>query len=179
MNRCCKQVIEPSLKLGKMIVFLKIVNIIHLIIINIDLFVIKIYFIFLMITQLIFILIGIYTKYFAHFLLFILICIFNFYKIVKYLVIWAQIGFYQNNKYIQFCFSVFLLAFEIFCIFIGFQLYKQTKQEFRIKFGFSSFENEGNINIQEINNNNYRGNNNYNDEYIPIRGDGLLSEGNQ
>ena len=42
-----------------------------------------------------------------------------------------------------FCFFVFIAVFELFCIFISFQAYKQSKQEYRIKFGYAEGENIG------------------------------------
>ena len=58
MNNYCKEVIEPSLKLGRMITFLKIVSIIHFIIILIDL-IIQTGFLFFIAIQIIIFYIGI------------------------------------------------------------------------------------------------------------------------
>ena len=176
MNNCCKEVIEPSLKLGRMITFLKIVSIIHFIIILIDL-IIQTGFLFFIASQLIVFYIGISSKYYGHYLSFILFCSFNIYKLIKILVTWAQKGFYKDNKIHRFCFYVFIFVFEIFCIFIAFQVYKQSKHEFRIKVGYANDQNEGHINIENIYNHNLRENyhdyGNDNEENVPFRGEGF------
>ena len=176
MNNFCKEEIEPSLKLGRMIIFLKIVSIIHFIIILIDLIIQTRYLFFIVIQQII-LYIGISSKYYGHYLLFILFCFFNLYQIIKILVTWAQKGFYKDNKIHQFCFYVFIFAFEIFCIFIAFQVYKQSKQEFRIRVGYANGQNEGYINIDNIYNHNlrenYHDNGNDNEENVPFRGQGF------
>ena len=59
MNGCCKEVLEPSIKLGRMISLLKIVVMIHFFLIFVDLFIIETGFFFLLFIQILVLLIGI------------------------------------------------------------------------------------------------------------------------
>ena len=76
------------------------------------------------------------------------------------------------------------MVFEIFCIFISFQIYKQSKQEYRIKFGYANAQNEGYIHVDSIYNHNHyliEDNNDYgndNEENVPFRGEGFYIAGN-
>ena len=103
---------------------------------------------------------------------------------------WFQVGFFKNDSSTAFCFFVFIFVFEIFCIFVVFQSYKQSKQEYRQKYGFAAGENGGeefqngeeNDNIQGLNNNqnNNRNNNNNNNDggFVPFQGRGVAVGGN-
>ena len=190
MNGCCKEVLEPSIKLGRMITLLKIVVMIHFCLIFADLFIIETGFFFLLFIQILVLLIGISSKHFAHYLLFILICFFNLFMTFQILGIWFQVGFFKNDSSTAFSFFVFIFVFEIFCIFVVFQSYKQSKQEYRQKYGFAAGENGGeeflngeeNGNIQGLNNNqndNRNNNNNNNDGgFVPFQGRGVAVGGN-
>ena len=187
MNGCCREVIEPSLKLGRIVMFLKFIAFIHFIFIVADIFIIETGFFFLLFIQILTLLIGISSKSYSQFLIFILICLFNIYIIFQTLGVWFQVGFYKNDNPLTFCFLVFILVFEIFCIFVIFQAYKQSKQEYRIKYGYAAGENGENNNeiqnaqdidenlIQPANNNN---NNNNNQGFIPFQGRGYAVGGN-
>ena len=135
MNGCCREVIEPSVKLGRIVTLLKIIVVAHFLLIFIDLFLIETGFFFLLFIQILSLLIGISSKHFSHYLLYILICFFNFFMIFQSLGAWFQIGFYKNDSSFTFCFFVFIAVFEIFCIYAVFQAYKQSKQEYREKYG--------------------------------------------
>ena len=189
MNGCCREVIEPSLKLGRIIMFLKFIAFIHFIFIVADIFIIETGFFFLLFVQLLTLLIGISSKSYSNFLIFFLICFFNIYIIFQTLGIWFQVGFYKNDNPFTFCFLVFILVFEIFCVFVIFQAYKQSKQEYRIKYGYAVGENGGNNNeihnaqdfdenlVQQANNNNNNNNNN-NQGFVPFQGRGYAVGGN-
>ena len=159
MNFCnfCKEVIEPSIKLGRMINFLKILYVLHIFLIFIDILIIKADYFLLLIIQKLILLSGISSKYFVHYLIFILFCLNYLYIIIKIIIIWGQIGFDQKSNSYLFCYLVFLLAFEIFCIYTIFQVYKLSKYEYKIKLGYIIDENNnnrGNGNNQDNNNDN-------------------------
>ena len=187
MNGCCKEVIEPSLKLGRMLSLLKCLVFIHFFLVFSDLFIFESGYFFIMSAQILLIFTGLSSKHFSHYLLSILLCIFNLFLVFQNLGRWAQVGFYKNDNSLTFCFFVFLLVFEIFCIFFFFQLYKQSKHEYRIKYGYAEGENGGdgnNENIQDLNdnlnenNNNNNINNDNNAEFIPFQGQGIAVGGN-
>jgi len=183
MNGCCKEVIEPSLKLGRMLTLLKVITIIHIILIFTDLFFFESGFFFLITAQVLLIFTGLSSKHFSHYLLSILLCFLNFILVFQNLGRWMQVGFYKNDNSLKFCFFVFFFVFEIFCIYFFFQLYKQSKHEYRIKYGYAAGENGGdgiNENIQDLNNNlNENNNNNINNaEFIPFQGQGIAVGGN-
>ena len=174
MNGCCKEVIEPSIKLGRMVTLLKLLACVHFFLILADLFVVDTGFFFLIFVQFIVLLIGISSKSFSHYLFFILICYFNLYIIFQTLGTWFQVGFYKNDSPAYF---VFLFVFELFCVFVIFQSYKQSKQEYREKYGFAAGANGGNGIEENIQNNNGNNNNN-NGNFIPFQGNGVVVGGN-
>ena len=194
MNGCCREVIEPSVKLGRMITLLKIVVVAHFILLLVDFFLIETGFIFFLV-QILVLLIAISSKHFSYFLIFILICIFNFEMIFESMGAWFQIGFYKNDSLITFFFFSFMLVFEIFSIYVVFQVYKQSKQEYREKYGYAAGENVGGENIENFqdfnennlginfqnnndgNDNNNNGNNN-NEGFVPFEGRGVAVGGN-
>ncbi len=178
MNGCCKEVIEPSIKLARMVTLLKIVAFIHGFLIILDLFIIETGFFFLLFVQSLVLLIGISSKSFSHYLLYILICFFNFFMTIQTLGCWFQIGFYKNDSSFAFSFFVFILVFEIFCIYIVFQSYKQSKQEYREKYGFDAGADGGNGGGENIQNNGENNNNNNNGAFIPFQGHGVVVGGN-
>ena len=148
MNGCCQEVIEPSVKLGRMITFLKYIIVVYFFLIIMDLLLIDSGFFYYLFIQVLVLFICISTKHFGHFLFFILLLFFNLLIVFSVLGEWFQYGFYSNDSSIAFCYLVFIVIFEIFCIFVIFQCYKQSKQEYRIKYGYAEGENEGGENIQ-------------------------------
>ena len=119
-------------------------------------------FIFCLFIQEIFLIIGISSKYFVHYLIFIIICILNLYYDIQILGLWAQKGFYKNNKknnIYLFGFYSFILIFEIFCIYVLFQAYKQSKYEYKIKLGYVNNQNENSQNNPNFQENNVENNN--------------------
>ena len=186
MNGCCSEAIEPSIKLGRIVTLLKIIIMGHFFLIIIDIFWIDTgFFIFLFIQALI-LFMGISSKHFGHYLFFILICVFNVYISLEALLIGFQNGFSTNDDSLSFCLFVFTIVFETFCVFIVFESYKQSKQEYRIKYGYAhgangegeNIENAQDIhdNIQGINN--LQNNNNNNDGFVPFQGRGVAVGGN-
>ena len=151
-----------------------------------------------MLIQIIFLYVGISSKHFGHYLFFILICIYNISIGFNIVGLWFQSGFYDYEDKVPitettFCFTIFILVFEVFCIYVVFQSYKQSKQEFRVNYGFiegqnqieENIQNEPDIheNIQGINNlqNNNNGNNNNNNNnegFVPFQGRGVAVGGN-
>ena len=188
---CCREVIEPSLKLGRLLTFLKMIIVGHFLLIFIDLFLIETGFFFLLLIQILVLFIGMSSKHFSHFLLFILMCFFNLFMFIDYLGRWFQYGFYESHSSFVFCYLVFITVFEIFCIFTIFQAYKQSKFEYRIKYGYAAGENwdaEFNQNAEDIHeniqglnnlqNNNNNNNNNNNGGFVPFQGRGIAVGGN-
>ena len=191
MNGCCGEVIEPSIKLGRMVTLLKLVIMAHFFLIIIDIFLIDTGFFFFLFVQAIILFMGISSKHFGHYQFFILICVFNIYISIEALGIGFQNGFTKKDDTLNFCLFVFIIVFEIFCVFVVFQAYKQSKQEYRIKYGYAEGENgEGGIienaqdihdNIQGINDlqiNNINNNNNNNRGFVPFQGRGVAVGGN-
>jgi len=125
MNGCCKEVIEPSLKLGRMLTLLKVITIIHIILIFTDLFFFESGFFFLITAQVLLIFTGLSSKHFSHYLLSILLCFLNFILVFQNLGRWMQVGFYKNDNSMKFCFFVFFLVFVflsplLFCAVVQF-----------------------------------------------------------
>ncbi len=161
MNGCCKEVIEPSVKLSKIVSLLKIIAFAHFFIIVGDLFIFGTGFFFFLLFQFIVLLISISSKHFGHYLFFILVSSFNTYMIIELIGIWLQVGFYANQNMVSFCFLVFILIFEIFSICVIYTTYKQSKHEYRISFGFAPGEAvHQNDNIEQLNNIDNNENNN-------------------
>ena len=189
MNMICREVIEPSIKLSKMVNLLKILGLLHFLLILGDLFLFKTGMFFFLLVQFLFLLISIVTKHFGQYLLFILICFFDAYTFFQNLGAWFQVGFYKGDKPAPFCFLVFLFIFEIFCIFFTFQAYKQSKHEYRIKLGFppeegiqmnDNFVHNNNDDNNEGNNEEGNDNNNENNNqggFQPFQGHGVAVGG--
>ena len=191
MFLCCKEVIEPSLKLIRMLLFFKIILVFHFLLVILDIFVIEGGFFFLILIQIFCICIGISSKHFCHYLILILICFFNFILIFQIVAEYFQKGFYDSDNPFVFCYYVFLVIFESFCIFLSFLLYKQSKYEYRIRYGYAPQEPEPeednehnnyhhNNNADFVNNNNNHNNNNggNNRRFVPFRGRGVAVGGN-
>ena len=168
MNECCRDEIEPSLTLKRMMSLLKLILAVHFFIMIIDMFYIGTGFSFYLFCQVIVNLLALCTKHFGHFLyiiIFIGLCIL---LLVYTLGVWFQRGFAFYNNEVIFCFYVFILVFEISCGYVDFQIYKQAKHEFRIQYGFIGGDND------EENNNN-----NDNEENIPFQPFWFLLKKNQ
>ena len=181
MNGCCREVIEPSIKLARMVTLLKILGFIHFALIIGDLFIFGTGIFFFLLIQFLVLLIGISSKHFGQLLFFILICFFNIYLCIGTIGAWFQVGFYKNDSSLAFGFLVFILIFEIFCIYVIFQTYKQAKHEYRIKLGYAPEDNQNNFqmneNLEGLNNNYENGNNNQGG-FNPFQGNGIPVGGN-
>ena len=188
MNSCCQEVLEPSIKLARMITLLKILGIVHFALIVGDLFVFVTGIFFFLLVQFLVLLVAISSKHFGQFLFFILVCFFNIYLCISNIGAWFQIGFYKNDSSLGFGFLSFILIFEIFCIYVIFQTYKQAKHEYRIKLGYApeDIPNQNNFqmnnNLEGLNNNfNNEDNNNENNNgggFAPFQGNGIPVGGN-
>ena len=190
MNSCCKEVVEPSIKLARMVTLLKILAFLHFAIIIGDLFLFNTGYFFVLLIQFLVLLISISSKHFGHYLYYILLCFINSFTALKTLGAWFQIGFYKKDDPVVFGFNIFVLVFEIFCIYVVFQIYKQAKHEFRIKMGFIPGEgpngnNFNNDNEEELNDNDFEeGNNNNNNQnnneggFNAFQGNGVPAGGN-
>ena len=183
MNGCCscREVIEPSIKLARMVTLLKILGFIHFALIIGDLFIFGTGIFFFLLVQFLVLLVGISSKHFGQLLLFILICFFNIYLCIGTIGAWFQVGFYKNDSSLAFGFLAFILIFEIFCIYVIFQTYKQAKHEYRIKLGYAPEDNANNFqmneNLEGLNNNNENGNMNQGG-FNPFQGNGIPVGGN-
>ena len=187
MNICCKEVIEPSVKLARMVTLLKVLGFLHFFLIIIDLFLFGTGIFFFMLIQFLVLLIGISSKHFGQYLFFILICFFNIYLCFSTIGAWFQVGFYKSDSSVSFCFLVFILIFEIFCIHVIFQTYKQAKHEYRIKMGYAPEEGlnmnnaQMNDNLEGFNENNNGGDDNDNNNergFADFQGNGIPVGGN-
>ncbi len=155
MNSCCKEEIEPSLTLKRMISFLKVVLFLHFVIIFFDFFIIQTGFYFYLFFQVIVLSFGLCTKHFGHFLYFIFFLYFYIIFLIYILGGAFQTGFSNSDSKFLFCYFVFMLVFEIFCVYVVFQVYKQAKHEFRNQYGFNADnDDEENNNDNDNNNNN-------------------------
>ena len=179
----CQKVIEPSLKLSRMLKFLKYILLVQLLLMMIDIIFIQTNIFFLLFIQLFITIFGIMSINYSLYLILILVCFFNLYIIFKILGKWFIVGFYKNDSSFTFCYIVLIFVFEIFFIFYTFQLYKQSKHEYRIKYGYvagqndegENIENDENVNenINQLNNNNE----NNNEEFLPFQGRGIAVGG--
>ena len=148
MNECCRDEIEPSLILKRMMSLLKLILALHFFVMIIDMFYIGTGFSFYLFCQMIVNMLALCTKYFGHFLYIIIFIVLCIILIVYNIGVRFQSGFAFYNNEVVFCFYVFLLVFEILCGYVDFQLYKQAKHEYRIQYGFVAGDND------EENNNN-------------------------
>ena len=184
MNSCCREVLEPSIKLARMITLLKILGFVHFALIIGDLFIFVTGIFFVLLIQFLALLIAISSKHFGQLLFFILICFFNIYLCIQSIGAKFQVGFYKNDNSLNFGFLTFILIFEIFCIYVIFQTYKQAKHEYRIKLGYVPEENQNqnnldmNDNLEQFNNNNEEYNNNNEGGFQAFQGNGIPVGGN-
>ena len=170
MDSCCREIMEPSIKFARMITLLKILGFINVPIVLSDIFIFGTGFFIYLLIQLLALLIGISSKYFGYYLFFILYGILIIGSCLGEIGTCLQIGDYNGQNYLSFGFISFIFIFEIFCIYVIFQVYKQSKHEFRINFGYAPEDNINrnneriDIDIEGLNNNNFNneGNNNGN-----------------
>ena len=160
MNSCCREIMEPSIKFARMITLLKILGFINIPIILSDIFIFGTRFFIYLLIQLLGLLIGISSKYFGYYLFYLLYGILIICSCLGEIGTCLQIGDYNDHDYLSFCFISFIFIFEIFCIYVIFQVYKQSKHEFRINFGYAPEDNLNrnndriNIVIEDLNNDN-------------------------
>lgn len=203
---CCSEVIDPTLKLRKMLTLLKLLFFIILFLIILDMFFIRSSSFFDLAIEAIILLLVFSTKHYSHMLLFLIACIICMISLIEYLGIWFQKGFYKNESTFLFCFLVFELVLEFFSVFLSLQLYRQMKFEYKVRIGLADPENRvpraNNENIENManrqqfianngmmggfgNNNNFGGNNNNDEEnnnnnrgFVPFGGQGVAVGGN-
>ena len=191
MNVCCKEVIEPSVKLARMVTLLKILEFLFFALILLDIFVFDTGIFFLLLFQFLFLLIGISSKHFGYLLANIMISLLYLYTIISRLGVMFQVGFTKKSKPLGFGFLSFTTVFQIFAIYVVFQVYKQAKHEYRIKYGYvpGNEQNDDNEQIDENanlvgvgdnneeNDNEHNGNNNA-VEFEAFQGNGVPVGGN-
>ena len=95
------------------------------------------------------------------------------YKIFERAIQGFLVGINDGSKAMSFCFKVFLSVFEVFCIFFTFQLYKQSKHEYRINKGIIQ---DDRVPIQVNENEN---NDEYNNEYNNDNNDDEMNYNNE
>ena len=148
MNECCRDVIRPSLTLKRMIVLLKFNLYFHLVIISFDMFVSQSGYYILLLLQMIMYTLAMCTKHFGYLLTFVIFLFVFIYSILRILVSGPSTDLDKDKNDIRFCLFVFLLVYEIFCVFLFFQVYKRAKHEYRIQYGYIVVDDD------EENNNN-------------------------
>ena len=108
------------------------------------------------------------------------------YTIISRLGVMFQVGFTKKSNPLGFGFLSFTTVFQIFAIYVVFQVYKQAKHEYRIKYGYvpANEQNEQideNANLvgdnNEENDNGQNGNNNA-VEFEAFQGNGVPVGGN-
>ena len=162
---CCREEFVPSIKLANMIKLLKVIAFIHLVIVVLDIFLFKTNLFFLFLFQLMVIIISTCSKRYGCFMIVLIIYFMYIYKIFERAIQGFLVGINDGSKAMSFCFRVFLSVFEVFCIFFTFQLYKQSKHEYRINKGIIQDDrvpiqvNENENNDDEMNYNNEEANN--------------------
>ena len=186
------EVIQPSVKLARMVSLLKVLAFVHFALIIGDIFFFGTSTYFFLLFQFLLILMGIITKYFGYYSYFNAFCFITIYSCIIKLGARFQAVFYKKVDPVPFCFFAFVLIFQIFCIYVMFQTYKQTKHEYRIKYGYIDPDEGLNENNEQINNNlennnidlnadnaNIENNIDNNDgEFAPLQGQGIHVEGN-
>ena len=183
---CCGEAIHPSIKLSKMITLLKVIGFLHFPIILLDIFLFKTTYFIVLFIQLAFLSFSICTKDYGWFLIAIIIYLIFLYELIEGGVRKFLLGINDDSRTLTFCLNIFLIVFEIFCIFLTFQIYKQSKHEMRIYLGFIPNPNDiqqNQMNEEDIirlhNGQNVEGNNDHNEEgYYNIQGQENNEEGN-
>ena len=184
MGICCIEVIEPSIKLSKMLTLLKALIFFQLPLVFLDIFLFKTTFYIRFLSQLPVIFLGICTKNYGNFLMGVLVYLIFFITFIESVIAKFKEGINTGKNPVTFCYRVFASVFEFFCTFYLFQIYKQSKHEMRIKLGFIPDDREQ-IQIDEDNNrfnnneedNVDNNNNNNQDEFQPFQGHGVVVGG--
>ena len=145
----CNEVIEPSVKLSKMMRILKFYALIHVLLAISDIIFFKVNIFINLFINFLFIIISIKSKNFGNHILVIILCL----MIIPILIqlIGARIigGYIKFKDDISFYFLTFMLIFEIFCVYLMFQVYKQSKYEYKSAYGYGPDEDEGIIIIDD------------------------------
>mgnify|MGYP007012630984 CR=1 FL=1 len=110
MNECCRDVIQPSLTLKRMIVLLKLNLYFHFVIIAFDMLVSQTGFYTLLFLQMIMYLFGMCTKHFGYIFTFIIFLFIYIYSIFRALIGGPSTGLDKAKNEVRFCFFVFLLV---------------------------------------------------------------------
>ena len=149
MCECCKDVIEPSLKLKRIVRLIKLIILLYILIMIFDASFAHIGYSFYLFFQMIMIMLGTGTKHFGYILMSLVYTMFILFLLLSSFYSWVQqYNIIYNNK-LGFCFFAFLFSVEIFSIFVLFQFYKQAKHEFRIQYGFFAGDDQGEDNGDE------------------------------
>ena len=172
---CCREEFVPSIKLANMIKLLKVIAFIHLVIVVLDIFLFKTNLFFLFLFQLMVIIISTCSKRYGCFMIVLIIYFMYIYKIFERAIQGFLVGINDGSKAMSFCFKVFLSVFEVFCIFFTFQLYKQSKHEYRINKGIIQ---DDRVPIQ-VNQNENENNDEYNNEYNNDNNDDEMNYNNE
>ena len=145
----CNEVIEPSVKLSKMMRILKFYALIHVLLAISDIIFFKVNIFINLFINFLCIIISIKSKNFGSHILVIILCL----MIIPILIqlIGARIigGYIKFKDDISFYFLTFMLIFEIFCVYLMFQVYKQSKYEYKSAYGYGPDEDEGIIIIDD------------------------------
>ena len=172
---CCREEFVPSIKLANMIKLLKVIAFIHLVIVVLDIFLFQTNLFFLFLFQLMVIIISTCSKRYGCFMIVLIIYFMYIYKIFERAIQGFLVGINDGSKAMSFCFRVFLSVFEVFCIFFTFQLYKQSKHEYRINKGIIQ---DDRVPIQ-VNENENENNDEYNNEYNNDNNDDEMNYNNE
>ena len=136
----CNEVIEPSVKLSKMLRILKFYALIHVLLAISDIIFFKVNIFINLFINFLCIIISIKSKNFGNHILVIILCL----MIIPILIqlIGARIigGYIKFKDDISFYFLTFMLIFEIFCVYLMFQVYKQSKYEYKSAYGYGPDE---------------------------------------
>ena len=158
----CNEVIEPSVKLSKMMRILKFYALIHVLLAIADIIFFKVSFFFLLLFSFLYIIISIKSKNFGNQILVIIFCIMMIAALIQRIGARIIGGFIKFKDDKSFYFLSFLLIFEIFCAYLMFQVYKQSKYEYKISYGYAPGE-EGDQDIVIIEGDNQEGDNQIDD----------------
>ena len=152
MLNCCTRSINPTFKLIKMVNFLIGIFIILIIIVLVKiLYLKKAGFIFDAIKSIILI-ISIVTKHYGYMLLFCVFTLISLLESIESIGISFQVGFTIFSSKLNFILRLTFFIFDIFCVFVSFQVYKRMKFEYKVKMGYERFNNNRNRNNNERNN---------------------------
>ena len=114
MNICCRESLEPSIKLSKMINLLKVIAFVYFVLIIADIFLFKTSLFFLLLFQLLLLLFTILKKDYGYFLFFILICLMYILQYLENVVKRFKYGINHGGELaLAFCYSVLLFYFIV------------------------------------------------------------------